>query len=630
MNKTAYFCGMMKLLLLVGLLLLGSTFVVAPLYAQGPVDALQRLNSAAGGTAEVSINKATGFAAFVRLGPGTLPFKSTGLTNQATANQAMAFLETHGAVFGIQNAGQSLRQTAVQANHFGGFSVSYQQIYRGIPVFAGTMRVHFDANGDLFAVNGTFIPHIKLTTHQTITAETAAELALKAVSVQLGDSDKSALTNIKAEPGELLVFRANLAQGIPGPNHLVYEVVVSNAGNIREFLYIDAQTGQLVDQISGIHSIDREVSENSLASIVWDESAGDPDPIPGGWNGGSAGQVSAWQDEIDGAAETYYLFSSMTGGTYLSYDGADATLRTVNNDPSIACPNANWNGTSTNYCNGVTGDDTVAHEWGHAYTEYTNGLIYRWQSGALNESYSDIWGEVVDFLNGRGTDSPNTMRSTGACSIYGQGTPSSDNSYRWLSGEDDPAFGGAIRDMWRPQCYGDPGHTLDAANYHCTPGDNGGVHINSGVPNHAFALMVDGGSYTNSSSTVLVAGIGITKAAHIHWAAQNMLTPASDFSNHADALEAACSALTGQPIFELSTAVTTTQVSGAVISAGDCTQVANAIAAVELRADVSNQCGFTPILDPNAPPVCPHWCHPSTPPLYRLGDGPERLDRWYT
>ena len=318
-------------------------------------------------------------------------------------------------------------------------------------------------------------------------------------------------------------------------------------------------------------------------------------------------RVAAWQDEIDGAEETYNLFSSMTGGTFLSYDGNDALMRTINNDANIsACPNANWNGTSTNYCEGVTADDIVAHEWGHAYTEYTNNLIYRWQSGALNESYSDIWGEVVDILNTRGIDSPGAKRSDGFCSVHGSGTPSSDDSYRWLVGEDSTGFGGAIRDMWRPQCYGDPGHVLDAANYICNGNiDRGGVHINSGVPNHAFALLVDGGTYTNSSQTVMVTSIGITKAAHIHWAAQNMLTPSSNFSDHADALEAACTALIDQPLFELSTAASTTSVSAAVISGADCTQVANAIDAVELRADLADQCGFMPLLDPNAPPLCP-------------------------
>ena len=61
------------------------------------------------------------------------------------------------------------------------------------------------------------------------------------------------------------------------------------------------------------------------------------------------------QDEIDGSRESYNFFASMTNGAYLSYDGASAQMRTVNNDPGISCPNANWNGISTNYCNGGTG-----------------------------------------------------------------------------------------------------------------------------------------------------------------------------------------------------------------------------------------------------------------------------------
>ena len=74
---------------------------------------------------------------------------------------------------------------------------------------------------------------------------------------------------------------------------------------------------------------------------------------------------------------------------------------TVNNDPTILCPNANWNGTSTNYCSGTSADDVIVHEWTHAYTQETSGLIYSYQSGALNESYSDVFGETVDQINNR-------------------------------------------------------------------------------------------------------------------------------------------------------------------------------------------------------------------------------------
>ena len=96
-------------------------------------------------------------------------------------------------------------------------------------------------------------------------------------------------------------------------------------------------------------------------------------------------------------------------------------MTTVNNDGRINCPNANWNGVTTNYCNGVTADDVVAHEWGHAYTEFTHGLIYQWQPGALNEAYSDIWGETVDLVNRRMDEDEGdlgTERLSGQCSTH--------------------------------------------------------------------------------------------------------------------------------------------------------------------------------------------------------------------
>ena len=94
---------------------------------------------------------------------------------------------------------------------------------------------------------------------------------------------------------------------------------------------------------------------------------------------------------------------------------------TVNNDPRIQCPNANWNGVTTNYCDGVSSDDVVAHEWGHAYTEYTSGLIYQWQPGAMNEAYSDIWGETVDLINDRQDEGEGDIRRRapdGLCSTH--------------------------------------------------------------------------------------------------------------------------------------------------------------------------------------------------------------------
>ena len=73
-------------------------------------------------------------------------------------------------------------------------------------------------------------------------------------------------------------------------------------------------------------------------------------------------------------------------------------------------------------------DDVDAHELTHAVTEHSAGLFYYMQSGALNESYSDIFGETVDLMNGRGNDTAGV---------------------RWLLGEDLPGIG-AIRNMMNP------------------------------------------------------------------------------------------------------------------------------------------------------------------------------------
>ena len=102
-----------------------------------------------------------------------------------------------------------------------------------------------------------------------------------------------------------------------------------------------------------------------------------------------------------------------------------------------------------------------------------------------------------------------------------------DDSRRWLVAED---YSSGFRDMWNPRCYGDPGK-VSSSDYWCSFADSGGVHINAGVPNHAFALIVDGGSYNGRS----IDGIGLTRAAHVYWRAMSVYqVPLTDFALHAD------------------------------------------------------------------------------------------------
>ena len=103
----------------------------------------------------------------------------------------------------------------------------------------------------------------------------------------------------------------------------------------------------------------------------------------------------------------------------------------------------------------------------------------------------------------------------------------------------------------------------DSAQFVCTTLDSQGVHSNSGVPNHAFALMVDGGTYNGRTIT----SIGVVKASKIQYRAlTTYLTSGARFADNATALNQSCTDLVGQ----------------FGITVDDCTQVATAIQAVEM------------------------------------------------
>lgn len=132
--------------------------------------------------------------------------------------------------------------------------------------------------------------------------------------------------------------------------------------------------------------------------------------------------------------------------------------------------------------------DVVAHELTHGITDYTSGLVYQGESGALNESFSDMMGVAVEaFFQSRGTAplqadylmGEDAFRASRAGSVSG------------------------IRSMQSPTAFGHPDHY--SVRY-TGPEDNGGVHINSGIPNHAYYLAIEGG--TNRVSGRSVTGVG--------------------------------------------------------------------------------------------------------------------------
>jgi Zn-dependent metalloprotease len=674
--------------------------------------------------AEVKLNPATGAARFVTLRETRTGGLLWGAARSAAARQARTteFFRTHGSVFGISNPEAELQTLRSESDEVGA-SIVYAQVYQGVPVFGAQLRSHFDAAGNLIAVNGTFVPGIRVNARPTRSAQDAGARAVRKVEEALQRSG-----GLSARATTLMVFREGLARGVPGPNHLAWEVEVTGQDGTREFVYVDAHTNKVIDQITGVYdAINRRAYDGNHEPNVPATYPGTPfwvegQPFP-------TGNAEA-DNMLISSQETYNFFLNAFGRA--SFDGADATMDSIFNR-GYQCPNASWNGTFISFCEGLTTDDVTGHEWGHAYTQYTHNLIYQWQPGALNESYSDIWGETIDRINGRGGDTPDAPRTADACSsIWGTPPPEltitggtaagsynslvsvmepplpvsagplpmvqavpagactpltnaadvngkivlidwtlvgvnnecgsvarannaiaanaaaiifvaaedgfrnltasagilslqvshedgdvikaglaganatltiaigTDDSVRWLLGEDDtnPDLEGALRDMWNPRCFGNPGKVTDTFEYVCSLfTDGGGVHINSGIPNHAYALLVDGGTYNGRT----VSPIGLTKAAHIYYRAMTKYQgPATTFPEHADALQQSCRDLMGKDLKSL----TTGQKSGEIITKKDCLEVADAIAAVELRTE-PDFCHFEPLLDPTSPRLCP-------------------------
>jgi bacillolysin len=177
----------------------------------------------------------------------------------------------------------------------------------------------------------------------------------------------------------------------------------------------------------------------------------------------------------------------------------------------------------------AAGYDVVAHELTHGVTEFTSGLIYENESGALNESFSDIMGTAAEY--------------------YVSATKRSDRPPDYLIGEDivTPARPGAltgIRSMSDPGSFGDPDHY---SRRYTGREDSGGVHTNSGISNHAYFLAIEGG--TNRTSGLAVTGVGGANREQIdrifYRAFTSYLTPGATFAQARQATLRAASELFG-------------------------------------------------------------------------------------
>ncbi|MGQ0792704.1 MAG: M4 family metallopeptidase [Deltaproteobacteria bacterium] len=212
--------------------------------------------------------------------------------------------------------------------------------------------------------------------------------------------------------------------------------------------------------------------------------------------------------------------------------------------------NAFWDGAFLVYGdgNGIAyrefsgGIDIVAHEAAHAITQCTSRLIYQNESGALNESFSDIMGTNVEFFANESLSS-NCVRAPGQ-------TDCAD----WWIGEDIALKADAKpghRNMQDPAEDASPSHWSE---YKIITSDNGGIHKNSGIPNHVYYLLVNGGrnagcarkrAHCAGDGAITVTGIGIGDAERIFFLGFALLPSNATFCNARAATENAADLLFG-------------------------------------------------------------------------------------
>lgn len=273
------------------------------------------------------------------------------------------------------------------------------------------------------------------------------------------------------------------------PPHMLAEIVARGTPGQRSMairtLRTSAQFRGQRQIAADIHALTAPPPQPGKTRSVYDAQTGSS--LPGVLvrsEGGPASADPAVNEAYDGAGDTYDMYWNIYQRN--SIDGLGMAINsTVHYQKGY--DNAFWNGQEMVYGDGdedlppaerlfnrfTIAIDVIGHELTHGVTGFTAGLMYVDQPGALNESISDVFGSLVkqyhlgqtadqaDWIIGEGLFTSN-VNGVGIRSMKAPGT-----AY------DDPVLGK------------DP-QPANMQNYVNTTQDNGGVHINSGIPNHAF------------------------------------------------------------------------------------------------------------------------------------------------
>jgi bacillolysin len=414
----------------------------------------------------------------------------------------------------ITKPDQEFRITDTQTDNLGQTHIRLAQTHNGVAVYGAELVAHL-TDGAVSTLNGQYrlVPdNISITPklNQTSAADRAfQDVGKESIVRSFGDN----LLKMKPSEGELCLFPME-----DGSLKLAYQLTVRPNLLERWQYVIDAQTGDVLDKFNHTCGVDGPAKAtgrdlNNVARTLDTYSKGGqfylidasrkmystanatkiPDnPLGVIWTIDARNTVGDKQEiyQITSANNTNWSPLAISahynaGVAYLYYlnthnrnalNNKGGTMISVVNipdeDDGKGMDNAYWNGEYMAYGNGRTyfkplagSLDVAGHEMTHGVVENSANLEYKSQSGAINESMADIFGCMIDRANW----------TLGEDVILNRSYPS-----------------GALRSLSNPNQGGktDPGYQpRTMSQYNNTTQDNGGVHINSGIPNYAFYLF---------------------------------------------------------------------------------------------------------------------------------------------
>lgn len=532
---------------------------VADVYAPTPIE---RLRSASSTIPQVRADP---------LGRVRQAVGSFATTGDTTEERARSFLRQHAAAFGLgdSDAGLVVERELPRGVVFG-------RVHQGIPVFGAHVVVTLDTGQVTFV--STALPG-ELSRAATV-AKVDADQAARAAASALGVAD----TTDRLRTPELVLLDTSMLFGAPDAARLAWRVEVHGPSPAQMAeSFVDATTGRRLFEIPLVatdleRSIYHALYEADYTRMIALANDSGPaladigDRVPSDLWPTRAEDADGWQ-AFENLRIVYDYMAGTFGRELWTGDGKAVAFvhfkHTLSGDAAgQTITNASYWQDTLFFSDGMATLDILAHEAFHGVVEHTAALHYTAESGALNEHFADFSGALADpdtrWTIGDGS-ALGVIRSLSDPTAHDQPRRASRQAVIADVGPCDDQGACPVADPQRQKRACVLNRCLD------TSEDAGHVHTNSGIPNHAFHLAVEGG--THSDTGIRVRAIGLLRAEQIWFRAleQRYLLPAAQLEDLPLALLRACMDLIGKAV-----------PGGDVIEPRDCGAVNNAMAAVEL------------------------------------------------